>query len=36
MLLHTGPDGAITLPADGGQFARDVAPVLEMLAVAVH
>ena len=30
-LLHTGPDGQITLTADGEQFARDIAPVLDML-----
>jgi hypothetical protein len=31
-LLHTSPDGIITLTADGEQFSRDVAPVLGMLA----
>jgi molybdenum-dependent DNA-binding transcriptional regulator ModE len=31
-LLRTEPDGTITLTADGEQFARDVAPVLGMLA----
>jgi DNA-binding transcriptional LysR family regulator len=33
-LLHAGPDGTITLTADGEQFARDVIPVLNMLARA--
>jgi len=31
-LVRTGPDGTITLTADGEQFARDVRPVLESLA----
>jgi hypothetical protein len=31
-LVTTGPDGRITLTADGEQFARDVRPVLESLA----
>jgi DNA-binding transcriptional LysR family regulator len=28
-LLHTSPDGTITLTVDGEQFARQVVPVLE-------
>jgi hypothetical protein len=35
-LLRTGPDGTITLTLDGQQFARDVAPVLDMLAATGH
>jgi DNA-binding transcriptional LysR family regulator len=35
-LLRTGADGMITLTADGEQFARDIAPVLEMLAATEH
>lgn len=35
-LLRTGPDGTITLTTDGKQFARDVAPVLDMLAATGH
>jgi hypothetical protein len=35
-LLRTGPDGTITLTTDGEQFARDVAPVLDMLAADGH
>jgi hypothetical protein len=35
-LLRTGPDGTITLTLDGEQFARDVAPVLDMLAATGH
>jgi hypothetical protein len=31
-LLHTSPDGTITLTADGVQFAREVRPVLDSLA----
>ena len=33
-LLRTGPDGTITLTADGEQFAHNVIPVLNMLARA--
>jgi hypothetical protein len=35
-LLRTGPDETITLTIDGEQFARDVAPVLDMLAATEH
>jgi hypothetical protein len=35
-LLRTGPGGQITLTADGEQFARDITPVLDMLAAAEH
>jgi hypothetical protein len=35
-LLRTGPDENITLTLDGEQFARDVAPVLDMLAANGH
>ncbi len=35
-LLRTEPDGTITLTTDGEQFARDVAPVLDMLAATGH
>jgi hypothetical protein len=35
-LLRTSPDGTITLTIDGRQFARDVAPVLNMLDAAEH
>jgi TniQ len=35
-LLRTGPDGTITLTTGGEQFARDVAPVLDMLAATGH
>jgi hypothetical protein len=35
-LLRTGPDGTITLTTDGEQFARDVAPALDMLAATGH
>lgn len=35
-LLRTGPDGTITLTVDGERFARDVAPVLDMLAATGH
>lgn len=33
-LLRVGPDGTISLTADGQQFAHDVRPVLTMLALA--
>jgi hypothetical protein len=36
ILLRSGPDGTITLTIGGEQFARDVAPVLDMLAAAGH
>ena len=35
-LLRTGPDGTITLTTGGERFARDVAPVLDMLAATGH
>jgi DNA-binding transcriptional LysR family regulator len=35
-LLRTGPGGTITLTTGGERFARDVAPVLDMLAAAGH
>jgi DNA-binding transcriptional LysR family regulator len=31
-LLRTGPDGRLTLTADGEQFARDITPVLDVLS----
>jgi hypothetical protein len=33
---RTGPDGTITMTTDGERFARDVAPVLEILVATGH
>jgi DNA-binding transcriptional LysR family regulator len=35
-LLSVSTDGTLTLTADGKQFARDVTPVLNMLAEPAH